>query len=240
MYRTPPRSIKVIPSFSHKADSVAEHLLTSTQLIFSNMKNIYIIGAQSTGKSTLVNALEDWFEESGHQDSTQRPLIIREVAREVLKKYNFKREDIATLPIRALQLQQHILAAQYDAETTACPTGASTWYICDRSGLDPIVYTKYFVGEHAAAEMLASKFWRELENRMKEGVVILCEAGCEWLRDDGVRLMPKDEEEWMHIDAVFRDLLRIRGIRFSTMSKGTTNLEERVEHVKRKIKNTRK
>ncbi|EMD86657.1 hypothetical protein COCC4DRAFT_73778 [Bipolaris maydis ATCC 48331] len=192
------------------------------------MKNIYIIGAQSTGKSTLVNALEGCFEESGNGINTKRPLIIREVARKVLKKYNFKREDIATLPIRALQLQQRILAAQYDAETTACPAGASTWYICDRSGLDPIVYAKCLVGEHAAAEMLASESWRELEDRMKKSIVILCEAGCQWLKDDGVRLMPKDEVEWMRIDAAFRDLLRIRGIGFSVIPKDIANLEERV------------
>ncbi|EOA85869.1 hypothetical protein ACJQWK_02971 [Exserohilum turcicum] len=204
------------------------------------MKNIYIIGAQSTGKSTLINALESCLEEIANEYSSQRPLVIREVARTVLRENHFRREDIATLPARALQLQRHILAAQYYAETTACPEGASTWYICDRSGLDPIVYAKCFVGDYAAAEMLASEFWQGLEDRMKESIVILCEAGCQWLEDDGVRLMPKDEKEWMRIDAAFRDLLRIRGISFYIISKDMTDLRERVQYVQRHAKSTGK
>ncbi|KAI8935052.1 hypothetical protein NX059_008716 [Plenodomus lindquistii] len=192
------------------------------------MKNIYIIGAQCTGKTTLVNALDNSFKRN---PDDQSPLVIREVARKVLKQRQFTRVDITTSPERALELQQHILTAQHDAETTACSTTSVDWYICDRSGLDPIVYTRCFVGEGAAAEMLSSEVWQELESRMKKGVVILCEAGCDWLTDDGVRLMPKDVEDWMRIDVAFRDLLKIRGIAFSILSRDIVELDDRIKSV---------
>ncbi|EAT77663.1 hypothetical protein HBI56_195500 [Parastagonospora nodorum] len=199
------------------------------------MKNVYIIGAQSTGKTTLVNAVECKLEETAKNDGWQRPFIIREVARTVLKDKYFSREDISESPKRALQLQEHILAAQLRAETAATALNASNWYICDRSGLDPIVYARYFVGEDAAAAMLTSEAWLGLEGRMKKGIVIVCEAGCTWLIDDGVRLMPKDMEEWMCVDTAFRDLLKTRGIHFSIISKDTTDLNERVEYVEKAI-----
>jgi nicotinamide riboside kinase len=195
------------------------------------MKSIYIIGAQCTGKTTLVNALENRFKGTTAVNKDRCPLVIREVARKVLEEKRFNRIDITTSPERAFELQQHILAAQYDAETTACLTSPVTWYLCDRSGLDPIAYTKCFVGEDAAAEMLSSEIWQELESRMKKGIVILCEAGCRWLTDDGVRLMPKDVEDWMRVDVAFRDLLKTRGIRFSILSKDVEKLEDRIDCV---------
>lgn len=195
------------------------------------MKSIYIIGAQCTGKTTLVNALENWFKRSTDVNKDHCPLVIREVARKVLEERRFSRIDITTSPERALELQQHILEAQYNAETTACLKNPVTWFLCDRSGLDPIAYTKCFVGEGAAAEMLSSAIWQELESRMKKGIVILCEAGCRWLTDDGVRLMPKDVEDWMRVDLAFRDLLKTRGIRFSILSKDVEVLEDRIDCV---------
>jgi nicotinamide riboside kinase len=200
------------------------------------MKNIYIIGAQSTGKTTLVNAFEADLKETANENSSHRPRIIREIARTVLKEKHFSREDIATLSIRTLQLQQYILQAQFDAETTACPVNSSTWYISDRSGLDPIAYAKCYAGEDAAAEMLASEVWRELEDRMKKGIVILCEAGCLWLKDDGVRLMPKDRTEWTRVDSAFRDLLKTQGIEFFVISKDM-DLQRRVEYVRKFFEN---
>ncbi|KAG9196495.1 hypothetical protein G6011_01616 [Alternaria panax] len=181
---------------------------------------LYIIGAQCTGKTTLVNALEDAFSQgelsAPAQGVLSKPVTIREVARTVLRDKHFSRDDITTSPSRALQLQMHILDAQYEAEQTATgPDTRATWYISDRSGLDPIIYAQLFVGEDAAGEMLASGKWEELERRMKAGVVMLCEAGCSWLADDGTRLMPTGPGEWMRIDDAFRRQLAVRGIRYT-------------------------
>lgn len=202
------------------------------------MKNVYIVGAQSTGKTTLVNALEASFNasNSAHEVRSPSPLIVREVARTVLQEKGFSREDITTSPTRALQLQRHILDAQYEAEVEASTSDVSPWYLCDRSGLDPIVYAKYFVGADAAAELLTSTSWLELEARMKEGIVFVCEAGCHWLKDDGIRLMPTDAEEWTRIDDAFRKLLDARGIPYSVISKDVMELQKRMKLVTDVIK----
>jgi nicotinamide riboside kinase len=195
------------------------------------MRNLYIIGPQCTGKTTLVNALEKTYELDTDSVSTQQPIFIREVARTVLKDKGFHRDDITKSATRAFQLQQHILEAQYNAEVTACASNASSWFICDRSGLDPIVYTKCFVSPDAVEKLFASNTWLELEARMKESIVVLCEAGCRWLVDDGVRLMPADTEEWTRVDATFRDLLQKRGIGYSIISKDVVDIGARVEFV---------
>ncbi|KAI4618414.1 hypothetical protein J4E80_005012 [Alternaria sp. BMP 0032] len=198
---------------------------------------LYIIGAQCTGKTTLVNALEDAF----HQRDTalpvtevaSKPVIIREVARKVLHDKQFSREDITASPSRSLQLQKHILDAQFEAEQAAIglDTPPTTWYISDRSGLDPIIYAQLFVGEGAAGEMLASAKWKELERRMKAGVVVLCEAGCSWLADDGTRLMPDGTEAWMRIDDAFRKQLAGRGIHYTLVPNHVVSLQARVQLV---------
>jgi hypothetical protein len=154
------------------------------------------------------------------------------VARKVLKEKGYSRVDIETSRTRALQLQQHILEAQHNAEREATAQGNSSWYISDRSGLDLIVYASIFGGAEAAEAMLASEIWLDMEARMKAGVVLLCEAGCTWLIDDGIRWMPSDAEQWMRVDVAFRDMLRARGIRYDIVKKDMKDIAERVEFVR--------
>ncbi|KAF2109359.1 AAA domain-containing protein [Lophiotrema nucula] len=196
-------------------------------------RTAYIIGAQCTGKTTLVNALET----SNHTSNTsgtgadQQLVFVREVARSVLKEKGFSRDEIVTSPIRSLELQKYILEAQFKAERAVSNRLPTSWCICDRSGLDPIVYAQLFVGREAADEMIASIAWKELENRMKEGIVFVCEAGCSWLVDDGTRLMPEDMEGWMQIDGAFRELLEARAIPYTIISRDLDALEDRVKLV---------
>jgi nicotinamide riboside kinase len=199
------------------------------------MKSIYIIGAQSTGKTTLVNALAKAFQEQLQATGAnkQTPTVIKEVARTIVQRETqFSREEVAATPERALKLQHRILAAQYDAEIAIyhanTPVSTLEWYISDLSGLDPIVYARCLVGKEAAADMLATAAWQELESRMKAGLVILCEAGGHWLEDDGLRLMPEDLYEWLRVDASFRDVLEARCIEYYVMSKEMLHIEERV------------
>jgi nicotinamide riboside kinase len=194
-------------------------------------RNVYIIGAQSTGKSTLVNALATSYALESVGRAGQ-PQIIREVARTVLKDKSFTREDITNSPSRAFELQRHILDAQREAEASASNDASYSWYICDRSGLDPIVYAQLFVGKDAANLLMTSEAWRELEPKMRAGIVMLCEAGCSWLIDDGTRLMPDDVDAWMRVDAAFRALLEAQGIGYTVISKGMVSVQERVNVVK--------
>jgi nicotinamide riboside kinase len=199
------------------------------------MKTVYIIGAQCTGKTTLVNALEKSYDADAGGSSHAEPSIIREVARTVLREKEYSREDIANSPVRAFELQKHILEAQHIAETIGGTSNPDSWCVCDRSGLDPIVYASLFVGPEAAAEMLASQLWKELKARMKDGIVILCEAGCHWLVDDGTRMMPNDGTQWTQIDDAFRNLLQSQGIGYSIVSKDLADLGERVAYARGRI-----
>ena len=193
-------------------------------------RNIYVIGAQGTGKTTLVNALANHFKQKKDRvwqgEMLEEPRIIKEVARNVLQKHGFTASDITTSKERALQLQELILQAQFEAEQAT----EGSWFISDRSGLDPVVYAKVYVGESAASEMLGSATWRSL--RLRDGLVIVCEAGSDWLWDDGVRLMPTDTEEWMALHKTFCALLRDLGIDFEIVSR-KTSVAERVQSVSR-------
>ncbi|KAL9570975.1 hypothetical protein ACKAV7_005312 [Fusarium commune] len=103
----------------------------------AHVSNIYIIGPQSTGKTTLVNKLQSDLEHWLADTSIDKPQIISEVARTVLRKHKYSAEDIQTSTTRCLELQQLILEAQAEAEKEAPRT--SSWFISDRSGFDPSV-----------------------------------------------------------------------------------------------------
>lgn len=76
------------------------------------------------------------------------------------------------------------MKAQLNAECRALES--RKWFISDRSGVDPIVYARKYVSEEAAEDLVKSTEWLELKERMKSALVIVCEAGVDWLIDDGV------------------------------------------------------
>ena len=192
-------------------------------------RNIYIIGAQSTGKTTLVTALADYFENQVNtsQEPISKPKVLKETARDVLKRHNFTANDIVTSRSKAMELQQLIMKAQAQAELSL----DEDWYISDRSGLDALAYMRRYVGEKEERELRASVDWQGVEQRMREGLVVLCEAGGEWLIDDGVRLMPKDKEDWVQMHHLFCALLDEIGLKYIVMPTTIQGLESRVAFV---------
>ena len=197
-------------------------------------RNIYIVGAQCTGKTTLVKALEEYFHASetptNHdQSSVLPPRIITEVARGVLQKHGFTANDITSSPARALALQQHILQAQLDAER--CASAHDQWFISDRSGADPIVYARKYVGEEATSSLINSPAWSELGKRMKSSLVVVCEAGADWLMDDGVRLMPQNMDEWVAFHRIFCNSLDGWGITYEVLPFKIGSTAERIAFV---------
>ncbi|KAK3937349.1 AAA domain-containing protein [Diplogelasinospora grovesii] len=197
--------------------------------------NIYIVGAQCTGKTTLVRELQAQFQASLSREATdndidESPQIISEVARAVLRQHRFATEDIRSSPERSLALQKLILAAQVDAEREAL--GKSSWFISDRSGIDPVVYARKYVGADAAREMMAqSTSWLELKDRMVGSLVTVCEAGATWLMDDGVRLMPEDRGDWLQFHDMFCELLDELGLPYFVLPCKMHSLSERVQFV---------
>jgi nicotinamide riboside kinase len=194
---------------------------------------IYIIGAQCTGKTTLVDALQRYFQApdncswNGHNISP--PQIIKEVARNVLREHHFIASDITSSKTRALSLQKLILDAQLTAERKV----KSGWFISDRSGLDPLVYASRYVGEDAAKELMESAEWSELKVGMKRSLVIVCEPGVAWLSDDGVRLMPENEGDWIIFHKTFCTFLEEMSIKHKVLSNSVADQTDRISFVVR-------
>lgn len=191
-------------------------------------RNIYIVGAQCTGKTTLITALSAHFTNpSLTTTTTSAPLILTEVARTVLRQHNFTASDITSSPSKAMLMQKLMLEAQYSAEKAA----GTEWFISDRSGFDPIVYTKRYVGEEGARDLMRTDIWGELKERMEHSLVVVCEAGADWLIDDGVRLMPEDREDWVAFHDLFCSSLKEAGLEYVVVPCEMKDLAERVNFV---------
>jgi hypothetical protein len=78
---------------------------------------------------------------------------------------------------------------------------------------------------------MKSPEWLEVRQRMDNAVVIVCEAGMEWLIDDGVRLMPGSREEWIGFHQAFCMFLDALGLRYEVLPCSVTSHSERVEFV---------
>ena len=191
--------------------------------------HIYVIGAQSTGKTTLVNSLQANFERpiAWQGKTVKQPTIITEVARTVLRTHSFTTHDISNSPERAHDLQCLILEAQNDAEAAQ----GKNWFISDRSGIDPLIYAERYGKKESVKELLSKPACSSILARMKEGLIIVCEAGVPWLSDDGTRLMPKSMVEWTEIHEMFCRRLETLKLNFHVLPKQITALTDRRDFV---------
>lgn len=204
--------------------------IPSTPRSSAEPPNIYIIGAQNTGKTTLVKALKKHFDRHENckwQDKQiSAPKVIEELARGVLRKHGFTADDISSSQVRAIELQRLILEAQLQAEVEF----GDTWFISDRSGFDPIIYAQRYVGNDAAQDLMASKEFIALKESMQKSLVIVCEAGADWLYDDGVRLMPTSKDDWVAFHSLFCTSLKMADIAYIILPHSMTPIE-RVDFV---------
>ncbi|KAI2628894.1 AAA domain-containing protein [Hypoxylon sp. NC1633] len=189
--------------------------------------NIYIIGSQCTGKTTLTNVLIDRFNHT--RSPPERPAVIKEVARTILKTHGFNADDIRNSKERAMELQRLIMEAQFENEQSLAKGGC--WYVSDRSALDTIVYGRIYAGRDAAHALLESSKWAEMRDRMADSLVVVCEAGADWLIDDGVRLMPTSREEWLEVHSEFCRALEDFGLTYEVLSCKVEAMEHRLDFV---------
>ncbi|KAK4144579.1 AAA domain-containing protein [Dichotomopilus funicola] len=200
--------------------------------------SIYIVGAQCTGKTTLVNNLRAYF--ASAIPSALPPAIVTEVARTVLQTHHFTARDVR-IPARSLELQRLILQAQAIAERAAAAATQTKgeagpgWFISDRSGADPIAYAIRYVGSDATQDLINCSEWSsELRDRMRASVVVVCEASgvaAGWLTDDGVRLMPRDLGEWVGFHEMFCEFLKGQGIGYHVLKAEIGGHQDRVKFV---------
>ncbi|KAK7219089.1 hypothetical protein V2G26_007092 [Clonostachys chloroleuca] len=192
--------------------------------------NIYIVGAQCSGKTTLVNQLTVQLEDLCSELEICKPVVISEVARSVLKRHPIATEDIRASPGKSLVLQKLILDAQSQAEEEALT--CSSWFLSDRSGLDPIVYAKRYVGPDAAYELICSGSFIKIKDRIMSGsVVVICEPGVAEFVNDAVRLVPEDHQDWLRFHQFFCDTLDELGLKYDVLPCSISSFSNRIDFV---------
>lgn len=190
--------------------------------------NLYLIGPQCAGKTTLLDSLRSYYSVDAHRHFANQyvapPAVIEEVVRKVMNEKGFNAQDLKN-PDRGFELQKHILLGQHNAEKMI----QGGWYISDRSGIDVLVYAKAYVGLASAKKLGNMDEWNTLRRRMQDAVVVLCEAGNpNWLSHDHARMAYKSVAEWEQLNEEFHDMLVHQGIGYAVLPKHVLTLMERV------------
>jgi len=184
---------------------------------------VYIIGPQSTGKSTLVDGLIERF--NGHVR------VIKEIARKVMNDKGYTREDVNSGDRkRQFSFQNDIFLTQLEEEARL----HDTVYISDRSAIDPLVYLYHYSGENAARRITSGEHWKtcctRYANAEKSLIVLLFPVEM-FLVDDNIRYVADSVDEWMAFAATFVRFLEDQGIPFTSIGEDLIGLNERVELV---------
>jgi hypothetical protein len=66
---------------------------------------------------------------------------------------------------------------------------------------------------------------------MRQSLIIVCEAGADWLDDDGVRLMPESKDEWISMHQLFCRCLEEWGVKYEILPCSVITIGERVAFV---------
>ncbi|KAJ8305524.1 hypothetical protein KUTeg_016069 [Tegillarca granosa] len=140
---------------------------------------IYICGAHSTGKTTLLNDLKQHL----------NIYFVEEIARSIIREHSWRREDFLpdVHPDTFKQLNKEILQAQVNIESENSVRGKG-------KGLDPIVYVEYYIGKESEEEMYQVNGVKEWLKRMKTAMVFVLYPHIECISDDEVRLPPTIED----------------------------------------------
>lgn len=185
------------------------------------MLRVFICGAHSVGKTTLVN-------EVGKKLSLH---VEAEVARKVIKDLNLRREDFdpETNTSKFEELQEKILEAQCKVEEQHSRNG--TPYIADR-GIDPLVYSLMYLGENSMKRLLSLPSSQECVNRYRTSLVFVVRPFRECLQTDDIRLVPK-MEELSKFTNLMEKVLQDNRIPFTVID--VLDLKKRVDIVQEKI-----
>ncbi|KAF8631100.1 hypothetical protein AX17_005145 [Amanita inopinata Kibby_2008] len=178
-------------------------------------KAIYVVGPSSTGKTTLCTALAEILNVS---DSA----YVTEVARTVLRDKAYTREDVGKL-----QMQQDIMLAHIQKEYEA--RQKSQLILCDRSGIDPVVYAILFSVDEKTGQERGDKLiqMHELQFMLpfyRQSLFILLEPVEEWAVDDGVRMIENQKGCFQ----CFQDTLQRLGIEYHVLGKHAKSISARV------------
>ena len=188
-------------------------------------RNVYVIGPQSTGKTTLIKALVEFFGGDG--------AVIQEVARNVMREKGYSRIDVdSNDDERKFGLQRDIFNAQVEKELALVQAG--TPFVSDRSAVDPLIYLLHYCGRETMSRITSTDEWRKVRDRYadtKQSLLVLLSPVREFLIDDNVRYMSKSLDDWHLLATNFRLFLVEEEIAFIEMGKDVLDIKDRVARV---------
>jgi len=186
-------------------------------------RNVYIIGPQSTGKTTLVNALVERFRGDVP--------VIQEIARHVMKEKGYSRIDVdSTDSERRFAMQNDIFHAQLEKEDSYLQSG--TTFVSDRSAIDPLVYLMHYSGTKMLDKVTSRVEWQKVRERYgdaKESLVVLLLPVEEFLIDDDIRYMAKSVHDWHSLAVSFQRFLHEQDIAAIEFGEESRDIGDRVE-----------
>lgn len=189
--------------------------------MFLPNKSVCLVGPQSTGKTTLSNALKEKF--------GSNVILVQELARSVLKNFDCNTDDIFNDIDKLLELQKCILMAQCKTETQL--TEQHKKYISDRSAVDPMVYAKFYLKPEIFQSLCDLDTWKTMKlmyQNQSEMLLILIEPNERLLRFDGVRKMPGDLEEWFRFHECFVSFMKENDIPYKIIPNECLSLQQRI------------
>jgi NadR type nicotinamide-nucleotide adenylyltransferase len=167
----------------------------------ASVKRIAILGAESTGKSTLAEALADHF----------TTLWVPEYLREFVDTLGRVPQSHEQLPIAQTQV------AREDAAVQAARQAGQSLVFCDSTPLLTVIYSRHYFGEPDAAQ-------HALANRRYDFTIVTA-PDMPWVADG---LMRESEEVRQRVHRELLQELQARGIAYLLV---TGELPQRLRQV---------
>jgi len=183
---------------------------------------IYIVGAASTGKTTLCRALLQKLGLEGTE-------FITETARSVMERDGFTRDDVGKLSMQVAIMKEQFLTEVKSREAAA---SSGRILLSDRSAVDAVVYAVVTAAGAEEAEerirsLTASRQFQSALPAYRNACFILLAPVPEWLEDDLIRMI--DKQDYCH--EIFRTILNRLSIKFHEIGPEMKSLEERVKTI---------
>ncbi|XP_011451573.3 uncharacterized protein [Magallana gigas] len=145
---------------------------------------IYISGAHSTGKTTVIHDLLPYL---------PGVRVEVETARRIINSHGWRRDDFHPdrSPELFEQLNREILLANIELEKENFV--AQRGFLCDRC-LDPMAYMEMYLGPEALERAVHTEGLSDMIARLQTSVIFLIEPQPECISDDSVRLVSTLDE----------------------------------------------
>lgn len=112
-------------------------------------------------------------------------------------------------------------------------------FIADRCAIDPIVYAKFYI-KNENIDLLDTEEWNEMKLRYQNdqsSLIVVIEPNEIFLKDDGIRKMPTDLEDWKLFYQTYLTFMIDNHIPFKIIPRNVTDIFDRMNQVVEWMKN---